>query len=213
MTRQPIQVGSACFRTKGEAKQFVRELIGRYSDGEEIHGLDEVFLRDLLEMHPRADEKIGCGIAQFVVRLDPVWKRTKYPAVRRLDSTEVDWSWHKCLDGENSPEQAVFIALRRAVRWQIIEFKRTALLEGPRCPFRGIALDINNSHVDHAPPWTFLSLARTWTAHRIPALRRLDFEWELAEAEDLSSWQQFHAENATLRLVSAIANLSDVKLS
>ena len=90
MARIPIQIGAQFFATKTEAKAFARGIMARYSEGETITGFDDLFLRDLIAIHPEAARKIGSGISHFTSRLDPVWRTSRHFVIVRADSTDTD---------------------------------------------------------------------------------------------------------------------------
>jgi len=82
MARIPIQIGARLFDSKSGAKDFSRDIIRRYAEGETIVGEDDLFLRDLVAIHPEAAQKIGCGISHFTTQLDPEWRKHQAPALR-----------------------------------------------------------------------------------------------------------------------------------
>lgn len=65
MPRIAISIGRQRFATKTAARSFVSAMLDRYQDGQRISDGDEVFLRDLLDLHPEAAAKIGCGVSHF----------------------------------------------------------------------------------------------------------------------------------------------------
>src|ERR1044072_2077613 len=73
MARISIQIGARVFGTKTEAKNFARSIMARYSEGETITSADDLFLRDLIAIHPEATAKKGCGMSPFTSQLDPAW--------------------------------------------------------------------------------------------------------------------------------------------
>ena len=220
MSRVPIQIGPRLFGSKAEAKSFTRELISRYGDGEIISGVDDIFLRDLIAIHHDAAKKIGCGIAHFTVQPDPNWGTTRHFVIVRTDGSDTDFSFHTCIDGSNE-RRDVFHALRHAVAFQILDFQQAAFAGDvlPICPYTQSVLTSSNAHVDHAPPDTFLVLAMRWMAEEtllisdIPLVENADNQWvrEMRDPRQQASWQAFHLQHATLRIISRQANLSHAK--
>lgn len=220
MPRSPIQIGPRLFATKTEAKNFSRDIIARYAEGEIISGVDDLFLRDLVAIHPEAARKIGCGIAHFTTALDPVWRNSRHFVIVRTDRTDTDVSFHICIDGSND-RRDVFHAFRRAVADQVIDFQRRSFENNqrPLCPYTGVMLTVANAHVDHAPPETFFTLANRWmkenslTVADVPLVENADNQWvrRMLDGVQEESWSKYHRANARLRIISRPANLSHVK--
>ncbi len=220
MARSPIQIGPRSFASKKEAKDFSRQIIKRYADGEKIEGVDDLFSRDLASIHPEAEQKIGCGIAYFTTRLDPVWRSNRHLVVVRLDGSETDISFHTCVDGSND-RRDVFHALRHAVSEQVITFQRACFASDvlPICPYLAETLTPGRAHVDHTPPDTFFALATRWlqqcelTFADIPLIGNADNQWACCMKDEAQreSWRTFHRATAKLRIISRPANLSQAK--
>jgi hypothetical protein len=220
MARIPIQIGPLFFDSKAAAKRFSREIIQRYVDGEKIVGSDDLFLRDLVAIHPEASAKIGCGIAHFTTQLDPEWRRNRHFVIVRNDGSPTDVSFLTCIDGSND-RRDVFHALRHAVADQVIAFQRAAFAKAapPVCPYANAVLSVSTAHVDHAPPETFFALATRWMAENglsittVPLVDNADNQWvrTMRDEGQRRSWSIFHQANARLRIISRGANLSQAK--
>lgn len=220
MPRSPIQIGPRLFATKTEAKNFSRDIIARHAEGEIIFGTDDLFLRDLVAIHPEAARKAGCGIAHFSTALDPVWRNSRHFVIVRTDGSETDVSFHICIDGSND-RRDVFHAFRHAVAPQVVDFQRRALGsdQQPICPYMGVPLTVANAHVDHAPPETFFALANRWmvenslTVMDVPLVDNADNQWvrRMLDPKQEESWTNYHRAHARLRIISRPANLSHVK--
>ncbi|WP_105975920.1 DCL family protein [Streptomyces geranii] len=93
-------IGQRRFATKGAARAAVQEVLHGYPVGTVLSG--EVFdlLRDLLDMHPDAEDKIGVGVADIRIAPSPHPKYKKYPAfeVVRTDESTIDFSYRDCID-------------------------------------------------------------------------------------------------------------------
>lgn len=216
----PIQVGPHKFTSKSAAKQHARGIMKRHAEIGIMTPGDEMFLRDLIALHPESEQKIGCGILGFTTQVDPVWKTTRHFAIIRTDGSITDFSFHTCLDGNNHRKD-VLQALRHAVADQVLTFLNREFETQDKifCPFTGIQLVPFECHVDHIPPDTFLNLVSRWMTENsidyseIKLVENADNQWvrELLNQEQIASWQRFHILNCHLRLVSKIANLSHVK--
>ena len=219
MARIPIQIGARLFDSKSQAKDFSRDIIRRYTEGETIVGEDDLFLRDLVAIHPEAAQKIGCGISHFTTQLDPEWRKHRHFVIVRTDGVRTDVSFHICIDGSNERRDC-FHALRHAVADQVFSFQLAALAEGSVvCPYTQVVLTRENVHVDHAPPDTFFALATRWMNEHglsiptVPLVDNADNQWvrSMRDAVQQRSWSDFHRSNARLRVISRPANLSHVK--
>jgi hypothetical protein len=216
----PIQIGANTFKSKSDAKNHARAIMERYSVNQIITGTDDIFLRDLIAIHPEADQKIGCGIAHFTSQIDPVWKTTRHFLIVRTDGSSTDFSFHTCIDGNNHRKD-VLHALRHAIAEQVVYFARCAFICNPHpsCPYTGEILSPANCHVDHSPPETFLNLVSCWMKQErlgysdLQLVDNDDNQWVRVLRDDTlsSSWQRFHITNANLRIISPVANLSHVK--
>jgi hypothetical protein len=86
----------------------------------------------------------------------------------------------------------------------------------PNRSITGERLTAKNSHVDHMRPLTFQRLARDFLASR--KLRLEDLRTTkagnvttLTDRDIADAWQQYHRENAKLRIASKRANLKERK--
>lgn len=220
MARIPVQIGARTFATKTAAKEFARGIIARHADGQTIMGEDDLFLRDLVSIHPEAATKIGCGVAHFTTRRDPVWRSNRHFQIVRNDGSETDVSFHVCIDGTNERGD-VFAALRHAVCEQVISFQRAAFASGvpPVCPYTKQSLTVADAHVDHTPPDTFFAIATRWmqvaalAISDIPLVENADNQWlrTLRDPAHSVAWSSFHRAHARLRIISRPANLSHAK--
>lgn len=95
------------FRTKGQAKQFCRDIVARYRDGQTITEADHEFLAELLKLHHEAPAKVGYGVSHFTVATDPIWMKTRHFVIVRTDGSSTDFSYHTCIDGATEPLSAM----------------------------------------------------------------------------------------------------------
>lgn len=214
--RRPITVGKMEFAAAKFATEYVRRLVARYPDNAVANQADTEFLTDLLELHPRCEEKVGCGVRAFKFKTNPEYTNTRTIFIVRTDGSETDFSWTKCIDGE-TPERLKRAALRHAVAEQILDFKREALSRGRVvCPETGEDLSWDFCHVDHCAPNTFDKLINDWLAAaeltldsiEISPSRDSSFNRVLTNKVQCESWREFHRQRKQLRLLSPRANLS-----
>jgi len=218
--RFPITVGEYEFSTKAEAKQFIQALFVRYQLGQSITGDDDVFVRDLIALHPATHEKVGCGIDHIEIRLDAEYKKNPCFYIIRTDGSGTDVSYIKCVDGE-SRRRLVRPALRTAILPQIQRFKELQFSRGPlACPYTHEPLAIETCHVDHLPPMTFETVVTQWlkqeslTEDTVQITERQDDQYTrvMTDFAQIASWTAFHQANAHLRILSRRGNLSASKI-
>jgi hypothetical protein len=203
------------FELKKDAEEACRRFLYKYEPGSVVDEFaDELFLLDLLYLHPDKDAKIGCGIERFEVRQNPKFPRQRSLYLVRNDGTETDFSFVKCLRPPTH-RQMVLEAMRQEVFPQVFNFSEsayTSVLEVP-CAITGVMLPRGTAHVDHSAP-TFVELAEEFVAQRNGwdafMLARADgsIGVQLADPEQAQAWRDYHREKARLRMVSIQANLS-----
>lgn len=107
MAAKPIKLSTIAFPTKDAATDYFSSMLSRYKDDETIGADDARALYDLLLRHPRADEKIGCGVASFFRAA------TDYPTsafhLLRTDGTTTDFSFYSCVKGTSNTLASEFL--------------------------------------------------------------------------------------------------------
>lgn len=215
MSRIPIVVGIRPFTQKSEAVEACREILYRYQLGERItRSADEQFLLDLLDLHPMRDDKIGCGIAHFEVRVNPRFVRQRTFYLVRVDGSETDFSFKKCLSPPTH-RKLVLDAMRHEVVPQVFEFAERMYGAGypVLCAITECVVERADAHVDHDSP-TFLELANRfavkhggWEAIDIARADR-SIGVQLGRGDQANAWREYHRAHARLRIVCVEANLS-----
>lgn len=169
---------------------------------------DDSFLRDLLNLHRDVASKVGPGVQGFEIRACSFGTRGFW--VRRVDGTCEDFSFLKCLTHSDN-EADTRAAFREAVRPQIEAVKSSAGRTFV-CPVSGNATRIEDGDVDHEAPLTFKNLFDYFAK-----FEGLDLTMEYSREEGVGvrklidpslslRWQEFHAVNARLRLISRRAH-------
>jgi Protein of unknown function (DUF3223) len=97
---KPLQIGIIEFETQGEAREFIREILDAATWGVPLQGDVREFVLNLLDRHPRATEKIGCGISCVTVDGDGNGDRCFY--VHRTDGSKHHFSYQKSLMGKDN---------------------------------------------------------------------------------------------------------------
>ena len=147
----PITIGVYEFGTKSEAKTAVQKILNGNQLRDVLTGDEDIFIRDLIALHPATEDKICCGIDHIEIRPDPNYGTTRCFYIMRIDGSSTDVSYIKCIDGEKR-RQLLRPALRNAILSQILQFKQAQFAIGSQiCPYTGEFLKFETCHVDHYP--------------------------------------------------------------
>lgn len=104
-----IQIGARVFFTKDAALKKVRDVRDRIWKTKQVSDDDHVFLVGLLELHPRAAQKVGTGVKTFEVRS---FAGGLHFLVVRVDGSQTDFSFLKCFNTPSHEQQ-----VKRALSW------------------------------------------------------------------------------------------------
>src|SRR5690606_20347661 len=157
-------IGGRSFATQSEVVGYSQSIAAKYDIGDELDPGDTAFMHDVLLRHPRAEQKIGCGVDTITItRLEEYGWRHKVFLIMRLDGTTTDFSWRKCLRVKPiSHESYVMEAFRRVVASDVARFKRWYFEKygnddgDVRCALTGQWVSYAYSHVDHVKPFRIL---------------------------------------------------------
>ena len=94
MPAKPVKIGPLSFSRKGEANDYLRDMLYKYDLGDKVTEEDAAILTHLVHMHPEAAEKIGAGIESFSVRMADYGTRCFW--VNRVDGTTEKFSFRAC---------------------------------------------------------------------------------------------------------------------
>lgn len=214
---KPISFGDFHFRTKNSAIEEAQRRINKYEQGENLSVNDEMFFASLFTLHSEYDKKKGAGIDHIKVELDFHNNRCLY--IHRVDGSNTDCSWRHCIQPA-SLKQVVSTSFRRAVKERVIAFKNLQLRQHAVCPILGTTLLHENSHVSYDPP-SFDELLADFLSKKGITYGDIkltnpnpddDDQRGILSATDLASdWVRYHEKHASLKLISAKANLSRLK--
>lgn len=220
-----LLVHDRLFQTIGECVDFFKNMIGQYEDGDTVSEDHYPYLYSLLsDHHDDAARKIGCGVRSFEVHVDPVWKKNLYFVIVRVDGSTEDFSYHKCISkSKDGHRHDVIKAMRHDVYEQTRRFRDNSYgnKKYVRCAITGLNTQKKDCHIDHAPPFTFLTLVRDFMAEN--GLRVSDIivsaaldrscvtPLTLADSGIRQAWQEYHAKKAILRVTLDHANLGQQK--
>jgi Protein of unknown function (DUF3223) len=144
--------------TKAEQQKRGSAILATYSIGAAVTGPDFDFLLSLLHRHPRAAEKIGCGV--HAIRVRTVTTARFGPGrcfeVEHTDGKRMDFSYLKCINVRNWKTD-VASAFREAITDQVYECRDNGFAGKQQivCPITGDLISRDDAHVDHAAPRTF----------------------------------------------------------
>tara|TARA_B110000046_G_C12920816_1_gene367058 strand:+ start:141 stop:884 length:744 start_codon:yes stop_codon:yes gene_type:complete len=209
-------VADKTFKTKKELTAHVRQLLKQYEYGDKIKGKDDVFMRCLINKHAKSEEKIGCGIKEIVVRKSRKNHLDKVVYIIRIDGSETDISWTKCITNP-PPSSQVKDAARCLIRSQIDDFKKQCFAGNDTviCPITKIEIDKYLCAIDHCYPETFDRIFEDWCASEnvdVKEIQTVDIIDTLDKtfANNIlqNSWVIFHQDHCHLQAVHYKANLS-----
>ena len=205
------------FKTKKALSDKIRSILYAYEYGHVLNDINLKFMNAVLAMHPSADVKIGCGVSSIFVRQNPVFKKNREFWIKRTDGTETDFSFLECLK-PTDPLRKFKNACRQAISGDIFVFRVNNLDGDSICPITGIALNVHNVHVDHAPPNIFDKIVTDFITSNSINPEQIILNSADGEIGDSfndpalsENFLTFHNERAVLRLVSARANLSEIR--
>lgn len=153
MARQTVELPSKSFTSKQEAKNFFKEMLHRYRDGEEINADDSKILFELLQRHP--DYKIGVGVLRFYRDMSPI-HRTSCFHLQRTDGFTTDFSYLSCIDGYSSSiQQQFYEACRYAVSKELTSEKNKLFKDAGgvmTCSKTGELITVDDAEYRHTVP-------------------------------------------------------------
>jgi hypothetical protein len=142
----------------------------------------------------------------------------------RHDGSIDGFSFYKCLQPPPSAQRQILDALRAEVGDDILDKKQEYFLEYGdslgriACALTGEMIAIDECHADHAPPYTFATLATLFIAARagdfpqsaacFAYLPRDPHRPRLINRELAEDWRRFHHKHAHVRLVCRAANMA-----
>ena len=95
MPAKPISLGPLHFAKRGEAADYLRDMLARYDLGDKVNAPDSQVLMAALNLHPDSRQKIGSGVSSFSVRSAEYGTRCFW--VNRTDGTTENFSYRACI--------------------------------------------------------------------------------------------------------------------
>lgn len=210
-------INGVFYPTQRELQQEVSALLRRYRAPYRLEHNEAALMMDLLERHPSAEQKIGCGVRAIWILSNGKFGNGYY--VERTDGSWEDFSYKQCLRPFTHASKCKF-AFRRAIDPQVNAVKKQVFpLPGAviSCPITGDAIVWETSHVDHEPPYTFAALLEQYMAWRGLTFDEIILDDPVDGIGSVlppalsADWASWHAEHAVLRVISAEANIKLVR--
>jgi len=216
MAMAQVKVGQVTYPTQKAAKEAVRTILYACPIGHTLSGPDAAFMLDLLDLHPEADDKVGCGVES--IQVEQNYGSRGFWLTRR-DGSRTDFSFLACIRPPTTADNAR-AAFRSEIREQVHRY-RDEQFNGDvvRCDVTGVPVTRGEAHIDHATPLRDLLLA-------FLAIEGLDLDGvavqptrdgetttELLDRGLAARWGAYHAANARLRVVTRHTNLSTLRRS
>ncbi|MFE0925946.1 DUF3223 domain-containing protein [Streptomyces mutabilis] len=205
-------IGHRRYRTKGEAREAVREVLYRYTVGSTVdEEEDHLLLLDLLDMHHEADDKIGLGVEAFAIAPP---QRGPYPGfeVIRTDGSRIDFSYQTCLKPPTYRQQVLNVMRDEVKSATNAYFESRKAADSLLSDQSGTPLESTNAAVSYFRGPSFVDIAEEFaetvggwesiemTPSTEPGLGRFK-DRDLADR-----WFSHHQERAVLGLLSTQEN-------
>lgn len=220
--RKTYTVGGITFPTKQALVSHARCIRDSYKDYENLNEDDFRFMLAYIHaIHNDPKEKIGLGVRRMWVQ-----KHEEYPhrgfKLERVDGTATDFSF---IPYKKTFWSEFCKACREAVRPDMIKFRHVCFQNNAtdgklKCSVSEQLIEISESHVDHIPPYTFESLARSFIDEKALDIATVKFGGGdnvlgtfFLDQTLRDSWVAYHRANAHLRVIRGYDNLSTVKKS
>lgn len=222
-----IRIGDSekTFKTKKKLLGDCKSMLARYRNRQTVNDEDSAFLAGLLERHPDAIQKIGCGVKRFF--RDWTGQGTDCFWLERTDGTTTDFSYPTCV---NARSKSLYQEFAQACRSAIAPYLKVAKQEffakhgnaegKVKCEITGKMVGPNESHLDHKKPMTFQVIVQTFiTANKIEIRPDMlstkadkQFVTTFVDKELEQKFRDYHRDVverfSSLRIIKARENLS-----
>jgi hypothetical protein len=221
MARQTIVLNGIEFKFQKDAIEYFKNMLGRYRNGQTIAGDDHDILLALLERHPEADKKIGCGVKRLYK------DRTDMPTscfwIERTDTSKTDFSYRTAISAKGKSLYQEFLGACRASVQDDLRLTKKKFFEKfsdqdgkVECDITGDKIAIYESHLDHKKPLTFQVLVNTFIGandieikpEMLSIAQDAQFQTTIIDLELKNKFRRYHHKMAQLRVIKAELNLS-----
>jgi len=212
-----VEIAGKVYR-KPDAEEEFRTILNSHFIGDVLEGDEHDFVYDVLLMHPSSSDKIGCGVKHFRIA-EGIFGRYQRVEIVRVDGSLQDFSYKKCFNGNNIHKRNVVKAFRFHVYSQTKEFREKAYGKKKyvRCGITNLNVRKQDCHIDHAHPKEFEVLMFDFLKGRGLSLNDIEIISPnsglhfIKDPEIKHAWEEYHRENAILRVTLDHANLGQPK--
>jgi hypothetical protein len=203
-------LGEYQYESKEELKRKLRGFLASAPEGCIKHPIAIAKLDCLLQLHPRAEEKVGVGVKEYWIERNHQGSGRGFKLVR-TDGSEERFSYKSCIDGQIVTNHLRALeALRFSVRQQRNEFRNSISLP-TRCSISDrIISNRAELHIDHKVPfWKVVSQFCRENEIDLNSLSTVGSGEELKLTDDIVQlkFQEFHQTNAKLQATHKEVNL------
>jgi len=218
MASMSVTLGEYSFPSKKDAKAFFSKVLNDTELEHTLEGENFHYVMALLLNHPRAEEKIGCGVAAIKVSTGHTSSNRCFHIVRTDKSIE-NFSIVKCIDGDHSELHKFCLACRKVIEKDIRAYKRIYFEENSNenkmviCQSTNKRISVDEAHVDHREPLTFSVIVHFFVKANGVDLSTVKYKTqgtygnELADTLLINSFREWHNKEAKLRIIHDKANL------
>lgn len=216
-------VNSTPFNTVKELEEHIRSILyaGRVNEPLSQQGFE--FMHDYFQQfHVEFDQKEGCGIREIRKVLEPMYGKYRGFQIVRIDGSTTDISYKFSNISKKRPFHDLKTALRQLIEPQVYAFKKQYLDEykNVTCSLTGEPLHMGYCHVDHFKPTFHEMVQQFCLIHGIgdSEIERIispptdnQLYPEIIDLDVKTLFYQYHLDNANLRLLSPLGNLSHAR--
>jgi hypothetical protein len=105
--------------SKAELKRRASAILNSHKRWDRLTDDENAFMSELLAMHPNAVEKAGPGVQNIFIGRDAYGRNCFW--IKRVDGTETDFSYLRCIDGDDSLYSKFSKACRMAIVDQVLD--------------------------------------------------------------------------------------------
>jgi hypothetical protein len=210
---KPVQIGQRYWEYQKDALSFYKEILNSYEIGNQLtdEDFDDIF--NLLKNHPRAGEKVGCGVSELYIGSDVYAGKCFH--IKRTDGSIENFSYDKAVKGDPKPFTIFSKACRKAVESDMISVKESAFdgRDTIKCQETGIYIKMEEAHVDHRQPNTFSVIIDRFIEVNSIDIVNIQYDSigqygrQFIDDELANKFREYHKNKATLRIVTKDLNL------
>jgi len=219
-----IKAGGKNFKTKTSLTAYCKYVLNNAHLNTFLEGEWNLVLSDVLRMHACFDGKTQGQDFKIGVRKCPINPRNRQFFILREDGTDTDFSYIKAISESQDKLGRLKEALRVSIKDQTVAFKDDYFKQNQDrsgyvvCPETGLKIKLKDCHIDHYPK-QFDEIVKEWAdlydviseevAMRHPGDNAT--VWVVEDQSLMESFQQYHLENASYRIVLNKVNLQRKK--